>query len=437
MSRDVGKLLLDLISQDPTRRDRAGRVTFWDTTERVRAAVSRAVAAEAFPRGEFFRAAVEGVVAGQKRWVLAVLGPEHLPPPRDPAATSDPHHREAIAWCNSIEAAVRSEAPGEAAMEYAVLALRTVLPYAVDAALEAPEGVWVLLETRGCESSGAEVLENIGPRAAPAFLPELIHFLAGWGFERVNQPRMLSSVGRGDGRVIASALERLSAADVDADHDGNIWPWANVLAGMGPAAATAEALSLLHRFADSPRPLRRAIAASTLPPVAPQDPATADVMLRLLREPNDDAEDSVLSSAVSGCAHLPAFADRLAPRLVELLETFEEPNPDYSYGGRAARVCGVLMRLPGAAPLAVPTVRRMLRQIAAERNLFLATSLLALLESAGPDTAQALPELLALRDVTNDRALESGAVRKDVVKLIRKLQPRGSGKKARRRNRKK
>ena len=419
MPRDVRTLLLDLLADAAGRRERAGRLLTGRENEQLGPQVARAVAAPGFPRERFYRVAAERIITAQKRWVLGMT--VAVRPAADPRSTDDPHRREGIERCAAIDTAIRRDPPGGAGLGCADISLRTVLPYAVYDALEAPSAVWALLETRGCEHVAAETLENAGTRAAPLFLPELLRFFTDWGFERVNHTSMLARVGRGDPRVIDAALAAISNSDGETDHAGEAWPWASVLSQMGTDAATPEALASMHAYARSPLRLRRAMAATTLPRLAPDDPASAEVVLRLLHDQDVGAEDSVLPAAIDGAAHLPKFADRLAPRLVELLTTFEEPNPDYSYYGRAARVCGALLALPHAAQSAVPALRVMLRDVIADQNLFLGTSMLQVLQAAGDAAAAALPELHAMRDMRGDRAAESGAVREDVVRLIRKL----------------
>lgn len=429
MPREFRKLLQDLVADDPGRRERAASALSRYDHKQLVPAVAAAVAAPDFPGRAFYRRGAELVVTAQKVWLAAFALSEddgETPATKGRRATADPHRRAAVDWSMAIDAAVHggSPPPDVTGLSCGGIALRGVLPGAIDAALAAPEAVWLLLETRGCEQVAAETLERAGERAAGLFLPELLRFFDVWGFAQVNYYGMLAAVGRGDPGVIRIAIARLSAADDDGDET---WAWAQVLSAMGPAAGTPDVVALLHGFARSRRRLRRATAAATLPRVAPADPRSAEVVLRLLDDSDRNEEDSVRPAAVSGAAYLSAFADRLVPRLAELLGEYDEPNPDHTYGGRAARVCGTLLALPGGPPAAVPAVRAVLREVAAERNLFLATSLVRVLEAAGDAAATALPELRALHGLRGRQSGEAGEVRRDIGRLIRKLTGRSGG----------
>src|SRR5687768_3456166 len=106
MPRDLDKLLLDLVGDDPVRRERAALVIDGRHRKALGPRVTAAVARGDFPRRRFYLAGAELVVAAQKRWVGALGLTDNPNPPPDPRTVADPHRRQGLEWCDRIDAAV-------------------------------------------------------------------------------------------------------------------------------------------------------------------------------------------------------------------------------------------------------------------------------------------------------------------------------------------
>jgi hypothetical protein len=86
-----------------------------------------------------------------------------------------------------------------------------------------------------------------------------------------------------------------------------------------------------------------------------------------------------------------------------LFDTFEEFNPDESYGGNHARVCRALANFGPAAAPAVPRLLAELRRSRQTDPNTAAADLVGALGAIGPAAAEALPELQRLaRDRDDD-----------------------------------
>lgn len=438
--RPLKEWLLDLISEDQATRTRAGEMVMvisWGIAapetdisslgeegreEAFAAAVESALSADDFPARAFLMTAAQQLVASHATWMAHF---EHVDEQyerildrlAERAKSADTEQakqatlrRMGRAMCASI--ARESEAEDDQAL-IQNMTTSTVLGQVVGNAgstiAAAPEAIWMLLESQGNGHVAAEALTRAGPTVAPLFLDELLTvYLDEWNSsQRFNHSRMLASVGRGNLKVIRAMLERMQQPSATASSGRDTrFDFASVLGQMGDAAATPEVVEVFRRFSTSGDEEQRAMAAAYLCELLPDKDEAVDRLLAL----SHDESSEVVGLAIAGLGQSARQPARVVPRLAELLEGFEEYDPDMGYGGDAARVCEALKRFGGDAAPAVPALAAYLQRRAEGNDpryddWNFPSEVLDVLEAVGDAAAPALPALRAVREAEQrDRA---------------------------------
>jgi hypothetical protein len=409
-----------------------------------RRAVREAVERPDFPRRPFFVAAAANIVGAHAKWMAnwkksdaeldrvldkieARVGPGATPAER---ATAVRRRGRAISASLRRD---NARTPNEA-LSMANMVVGWVIEAAGPALLEAPEVLWMLLDSQSHAFLATKALERIGPPAAPLFLDWLMSKLEeaeGW----FNEQAALVSVCREDPRALTRIMEILeSAADAPGEAPAHpdaspgfhtyfyradkVWPAAGVLAGLGPSARTApevgeRVIPTLLRLTHSPHPGHRAAAAHAIGHVGKglDDGSLRPLVDRMLELTED--HPWVAGRAIDALGHLAAEPERVVPRLVELFDNFEEFNPDEAYSGRHARVCRAL---EGIGPAAAPAVGRLVAELRREvprEEAEGSVDLLLALGAIGPAAAaEALPLLKQLQVERDDDARLAAAIRR-------------------------
>ena len=453
--RPLHEWLPEVVSPDPKVRDRAGDAvaamfyalpsvhTDSDDIEGEgpdsqahsiawRRAVREAVERPDFPRRPFFVAAAANVVGAHAKWMAdeaksdaeldRVL--DKINARAGPGATPEERATATRRIGKAIRASLKLDNPNEA-LSMASLVVGWVIEAAGPALLEAPEALWMLLESRSHAFLGTKALEKIGPPAAPLFLDWLMSKFeesdSGWFNERA----ALVSVGRDDPRLLGRCMELLVAAadaageapaaerrrdatpDRDPDFhrrfygDGKVWSAAGVVVRLGPAVRDSPVIGervvpTLLRVTRSPQPGHRAAAAHAIGYVGKGlDDASIRQLVKRMLEMTED-HPWVAGRAIGALGDLGAEAGRVVPRLVELFDAFPEFDPDENYGGRHARACRALAGFGPAAAPAVPRLVAGLRRELAEDPSEGCPDLVSTLRAIGPAAAEALPLLQQL-----------------------------------------
>lgn len=392
-----------------------------------RSAVRDAVSQPEFPRRPFFTAAAARLIELQAEWMREATRVDEqyervlarLEARRELARSEAERANLSRRIGRAMRAScARDDAHQQPAMEAAFsmgnFALGWVIEAAGPALLDAPEALWLLLESRGQELMALKAMQTIGPPAAGEFGNWL---LEGFDSSRPNESSALVAVLGGDPRLHRRLLDALedalndpttdAADDLESEsfharfYDGRVWSAASVLAQLGPAICRAPdvgerflpaAMALTHSI----HPRHRAAAAGVLAALAKDAPpnevrACVD---RLLAMTTDHAW--VVGRAIDALGALHAMPEAVVPRLIELFDAFEEFDPDEGYGGEHARVCRALAAFAAAAAPAVPRLLTALRGALEAEPDTVPQDLIAALGRIGPAAGAALPELKRL-----------------------------------------
>jgi hypothetical protein len=122
------------------------------------------------------------------------------------------------------------------------------------------------------------------------------------------------------------------------------------------------------------------------------DPGLVDRLLELTHD-----HPWVVGHAINSLARLRGEPDRVVPRLIQLVDEFDEYDPDEGYGGRHARVCRAIEAFGPAAAAAVPRLAAELRRELSDDPTEEPTDLVNALAAIGPAAADALPLLEQLK----------------------------------------
>lgn len=266
----------------------------------------------------------------------------------------------------------------------ASMALSFALKGAGPAFLEAPEALWMLLESKGTHHHAVEMLERLGPRATGLFLGYFLEQLsAGTSDGCYNDVRATGVLARGSLAGIRTLLD-LTAHHSDRVAQGAYW----ALGHVGPKAAECpEAVPVLRQRLRSRRGLDRANAPGALAAIAPDAEGLIETLLELTR----DEDWTVVAGAIESLGRLARQPALVVPRLIELLDAYEEVDCDEGYHGDHARVCRALSAFGPAAAPAVPRLIELLREAFKEGESFNGNDLVETLGAIGPAASAALP----------------------------------------------
>lgn len=451
--RPLSAWLLDLVSEDAPARLKAGDVLQgmqfgvpyghtelddldWEEhcrnpgqAERFAAAVREAVDAPGFPRAEFVRRLILYRMMIHADWVRRVdetqrraasesdeyikrIG-RRLEAAGDDAERAEPARRLCRWFCASVSRGVKADQAiyeGAEAMSPAGFAASLVFD-ALDVALLADRpGLRLMLdEASGLRWAALQALERIGPPAAdfaPELMPRLDDQTVGRWFDAA---RALGSIGCDDPATVDALLTRLASPSAEIRGAA-----AACLAWAGPplAGRVDEAVDLLLEATRPPSVDvgaiealaalgrdREGALARVLDLASPQEPRWVVVH----HPTHDDRFDEAMRHrgvAIAALRHFRSFADEVMPILVDAIDTFEEYDPDESYGGDHARVCETLAEF---GPAAAPAVSRLAAYLESWRERSdddgtpLPSAMLRALRSIGPSAAAALPVLEAIR----------------------------------------
>jgi hypothetical protein len=276
-----------------------------------------------------------------------------------------------------------------------------------DALLVDRPGLRIMLNDKEMFHDAARSLARIGPTAVDfsGFFFDLLDSQE--ASYRFDGARALGSIGRDDPNVVDALLERLRSGP-EAVRVGA----AEALgyAGLPLAGRLEAALDLLLGATYTAGLLYAAV-----PALASVGRDREEALRRVLElaEPRpprwrteeslpDHRFDEVMHErgvAIESLAHFRRFADRVIPVLVDAFDTFEEYDPDWSYGGEHERVCRTLQAFGRDAAPVVPRLVRYLEEWRthpkAERTR--PNDVFTLLASIGPAAVEALPTLERLR----------------------------------------
>jgi hypothetical protein len=193
-----------------------------------------------------------------------------------------------------------------------------------------------------------------------------------------------------------------------------MWTAASALYLMGESARTHEqTLPVLLQLTASSDGPRRAAAAYALGGIARNIDDAVGQLLELTHDPYVDEHGYgghlVAGYAMTALGNIGRQSDRVVPRLVEMLGTFEEFDSDMSYGGNHARLVAALQQFGRPPATVIPAVIACLERSLSEGiDDWNDKDLLELLTSIGPDASSALPvlEKLAIADEQQRREAE-------------------------------
>lgn len=392
-------------------------------SERFRDAIRSAVQSPGFDAHDFVRKLILYRMALQADWHRRVdedFGRENAPNiyeerllQRAQAADGDKERTEVLRrylrWvCASFARDVKRSkdiyAGAESMTPPAFMA--AMVFQSLDVALLADRpGLYAMLADKDTwmRDDAAKALARIGPAAvdfAPFFFAELDAEQSPHGFRNAHA---LGSIGRDDPDVIDGLLRRLRSASM-AVRSGA----AEALSCAGPplAGRLEVALDLLLTASSIPELVYTAIPA--LASVGRNSEVALHRVLEVAkpRPPRwqtvpdfpDHKSDEVMGergTAISSLHYFKRFADKVVPVLVDALDSFEEYDPDWSYGGEHGRVCHALESFGPLAAPAVPWIVRFLEQwpTRSEDDREWPNDLFRLLAAIGPAAADALPAL--------------------------------------------
>jgi len=306
------------------------------------------------------------------------------------------HHRRLVrSMCAAIARDCEDDSQPEA-LSFAGMSAGWVIPAIGPLWMNDPEGLWLLLESKGNEFLAYEAMREAGPAAAPVFLDYLLQqFRDAQGKGYFNEAETLAEVGRGNREVVGMMLESLAAWESDA-----LYPAAVTLHCMGADARVHEdAIHALLRLLDADEPKRRAAAAYALGSVAKGVEEAVPALLKLTYDNHAEEDDGggqlVAGSAMTALSEIGLRADLVVPRLCEMFETYKEYDCDMEYGGEHARVCDALMVFGLDALPVLPILLKLLKEMANQdpSNWGHFPDLLKLLSSFGTLASEALPLL--------------------------------------------
>jgi hypothetical protein len=375
-----------------------------------RRSVREAVEQSDFPRRTFFVGAAARLIGAHDDYLREVfagdeqfnricdrLG-ERLNATANERERAQHLRRLGRALCASISRECYTERPPMEAMSFAFVTLQWVIEAAGPALLEAPEALWMLLETRNLKHVAEGALVRIGPSAAPLFLDYFVEKLQGAELEgHFSESNVLASLGHGNVEVIRLLLLAMESWRVV-----TMWSAAYTLYQMGASARKHDqTIRTLLRLTKSPDGQRRAAAAYVLGGVARGMDEPVGPLLELTYDKHAD-EQGYGGHIVAGCAmtalgEIGRQPEQVVPRILEMFDTFEEFDSDMGYGGIHARQVEALKRFGRAAVSAVPVVTRCLEQRLIEGvDQWNDGDLLELLRGFGRDATPALPVLRQL-----------------------------------------
>jgi hypothetical protein len=407
-----------------------------------RNAVREAVARPEFPRRQCFIAAAGRLVGLQAEMMRELTRVDEqfdrivdrLAKRRDLARSEDERMRASRrigrAICASCERDERRRQPAfDQVCSMTNFAMQFVIEFAGPALLEAPEALWMLLESRGQEYLALKAIATIGPPATAEFGDWLLEQYDANPNPWANGIGALTSVLRDDPRLHQRLIDALEAAASDPPlpalepsktedtfhqtfYHTRAWSAAMVVSSLSPGIREVPGIGprLLPAgmaLTRSPRPGHRAAGATVVGALS-RDGATPDearaAVERLLELSSD--HPWVAGRAIEMLGHLHAMPRVVVPRLIELFDAFEEFDPDEGYGGSHARVCRALARFGADAAAAVPRLARELRQSIAEDADTEPQDLVQALVAIGPAAAEALPDLERLAAARGSRGYD-------------------------------
>ncbi len=303
--------------------------------------------------------------------------------------------RLARAFCASIERSCDPSQTAEA-FTFAGMVPQWIFPAIGPTILDAPEALWMLIESDSHALLAYESLRAVGPPAAPMFLDHMID-----QFKRskvdgcsAGDATTLAIVGRGNVQLIELLLDAIQN-----------WPTSGTRAAawtlqeMGESVrAHPQALSVLLGLTSSGEGQRRAAAAMALGGVARGIDDAIESLLRLTHDTHPDEEGHnghiVVGNAISALGKIGRRPDLVVPRLIELFDTYVEFDPDEEYGGRNSRICGALQEFGHAAAPAIPRLIAHLESALSHNpEDWFEQDVVKLLATFGPTAIDAVPVL--------------------------------------------
>jgi hypothetical protein len=385
-------------------------------TANWRRAVRDAVEQPAFPRRAYFIAAAARLVGAHDDYMRQIMAGDPqfnricdrigerakaVATERERAAQL---RRLGRALCASIARDCNSDPPDFEAMSFASMTLQWVIEAAGPALLDAPEALWVLLESKGMHHLAETTLVSIGPPAAPMFLQHFVDKFRATEIEgRFSESNVLGSLARGNLEAIGLLLRAMKTWSIDA-----AWAAAHTLYQMRDSARSHEqTVPVLLRLTASPEGQRRAAAAFALGGVARGLDVVVDRLLELTHDTHEDefgyGGQIVAGLAMTALGEVGRQSNRVIPRVLEMFESFEEFNSDMGYGGNHARQVEALKRFGRAPALVIPVVIASLERRQNEgMERWNDDDLLSLLRSYGSEAKPALPILEKLAVAEGD-----------------------------------
>lgn len=381
-----------------------------------RRAVRETVEQPAFPRRAYFIATAARLVGAHDDYMREITAGdpqfnricdrigEHVKASTTEDERAAHMRRLGRAFCASIARECSSESPDFEAMSSVSITLNWVIEAAGPALLEAPEALWVLLESTGMHHLAEKALISIGPPAAPMFLEHFLDKFRATECEgRFYGSNVLASLATGNVEVIELLLLALDAWSIDA-----AWAAANTLYQMQDTARRHEqTVSTLLRVSTASEGQRRAAAAFALGGVARGLDVAVDRLLELTHDTHKDelgyGGHIVAGVAMTALGKIGRQPDSVVPRVSEMFDSFEEFDSDMGYGGNHARQVEALTGFAPAPALVMPVVIACLeRRLNEGMDHWNDDDLLSLLRSYGAEAKSALPVLEKLAAAEDD-----------------------------------
>jgi hypothetical protein len=394
-------------------------------SDRFKEAVRAAVRAPNFPSLEFVRRLIRHRIANSQDWQRRVdeVGCEDETPsvyeerlvrrindPKDDAERTEAIRRYGKWLCAKANRdSRRSEAIFAGAESLSAgSAMASVVFQSLGATLLVDRpGLWAMLHDKTLFNNAARTLAEIGP-AALDFAGLFIE-----GLDATEEPyrfqcaHALGSIGRNDPAVIDELLRRLRSGP-----DSARVVAAAALEQSGPPLAGRLEIALDFLLGATHSPSLVWAATPALASIGRDREEALQRVLELARprpprwrtyESHSDYRFGEVMHergvAIQSLSRFRRFAERVTPTLIDAFDSFEEYDPDWSYGGEHERVCFALRAFGAEAAPAVPRLARYLDEWRdrPEEDREWPKAVFGLLAAIGPPASKALPALERLR----------------------------------------
>jgi len=293
-------------------------------------------------------------------------------------------------------------AQGDEALETGFGIMRVVDCLGVEL-LSAAEQIRSMLKSRSLESMASDILCRMGP-AAMEFYPDM---KAGLNLEQLNDrhSRPLGLLLRYFPEKLPEVFEFTESGDRQVQH--------NAIKALGYCGREA-VRSYPEVEAKALRCLNEGTEWHTWAWMLGEVAVTSEAVTALLDATNPEDYNRA-ATAIDSLGQIGLDAERVVPRLIQLLDEFKELDPDWSYEGEHLRIAEALKKFGAAGKTAIPALIRQAwtepethRKHGGDRVTRREPdeAVIKLLGAFGGDAREALPLLLEMKAEVMRRGLE-------------------------------